>query len=261
MTALPLCKYLSPVVITAANNSFRVTEGAASYTAAIAAGTYYLSGEGTVLDPSTLAATDLLRAIWVAAEAGSAGGWVVLYTTDRRVKMYSDADTWSIDWDNALTTFDATILGVADITAAFGGDAEEWDTTDRQHNHAWFASQPVEWYDGSDLESRAKQRRAPSGRIYTHTAGEIVVDALVRHAYEPGYKAREVYASGYENQSWQAFWRTACAGEKIRFYPDVSSTSYTDHVLMGDTLAGAKPSRYSHGAALYSWAVSLGAYV
>jgi hypothetical protein len=260
--AAPTVKLLSSVVITAANNAFRVTEGATSYTAEIVPGTYYLAGDNSVLAPGDLDADDLVRAVWAAAGLGSAGGWVALYTASHRVKMYSDAGVWSIDWDNALTTFDATILGVDDVSAAFGASAEEYATTDHQHKHAWFATQAVEWVDGDDQSHQVHQSRAKSGRLYTHSGSEVHTDRPIRHAYEPDYKAKEIYDEGHVNESFQAFWRTVNLGQTIRHYPDATDgDDYFEGVAMGETLTGSSPTRYRHGAPIYSWQVLLGAYV
>ncbi len=105
---------LGAIVLTSVNNVIRFTEGASTGNATIAAGTYYLRGDG--------AAGDLLPALVTALQGANAS-----------VNTYTATVAWSIDpaapgarititratgadafgalWANAATTFDERLLG------------------------------------------------------------------------------------------------------------------------------------------------------
>ena len=111
---------LGAVVLTSANNAIHLKEGASTYTVSIAAGTYYLRGDG--------AAGDLLPALVTALESnvGSANTYTATVArsiapgtahTLVTIARASGADSFQILWADALTTFDETLLGFTANTA------------------------------------------------------------------------------------------------------------------------------------------------
>jgi hypothetical protein len=107
---------LGAVVLTTSNNVLRLNEGAlATANATIAAGTYYLRGDG--------ASGDLCLAIKTALEAAN-GGSANTYTvsvsrsidpavahTTVTITRATGADNFAVLWADALTTFDQALLG------------------------------------------------------------------------------------------------------------------------------------------------------
>lgn len=108
------------IVLTSANNAIRVKEGATTATTTIAAGTYYLRGDG--------AAGDLLPALVTALQSATASANTYTATVSRNIDAASahtvvtitrasGADNFQILWADALTTFDETLLGFTANTA------------------------------------------------------------------------------------------------------------------------------------------------
>lgn len=111
---------LGAIVLTSANNAIRFKEGATTATATIAAGTYYLRGDG--------AAGDLMPALVTALQAATASANTYSATVARSIApgtahtlvtitRASGADNFQILWADALTTFDETLLGFTANTA------------------------------------------------------------------------------------------------------------------------------------------------
>jgi hypothetical protein len=258
-----LCKYLSPVVVVEDyNDNVRCTVGATTGTATIAAGTYYISGDGT--------ASDLLVAIDTALTA-VAGTWT-LSLTSGVISFLCAGGTWSIDWDYTGTgfyAFDATILGIASISAAFGAATGVADACDYQHQRAWYSSRAVAVDSGRTPIAVTSQTVAPSGRVSTVQRGSVQYRRDVSHEAESAAKTWPT--SGSNNQDWLSFWRTACAGQTIRYYPDVSvttafaeytgATGYYICLFDDETCKAFDPDRMSAGLEVYSWSVGLLGYV
>ena len=254
MSEPTLCKYLSEVVIVAgSNDSVRINDGS-WFTATIAEGSYFITGDDE--------ATDLLKAIKTAFDAVGTGTWTIALSSSNKVQFTCNTSgaVWAIDMDNAATTFDFEILGAADISAAFGAADNVADTLDYQHRHGWYSTQTIE-SDTDELgEIDAAQNRSKGSKISTVKLGSDHVVRAISHAYEPYRKA--FAQSGYENQSWSAFWVTCNSGEAVRYYPDVDTDDdYFTGVLRGDALAKMNPARYNAGVAVYNWIVDFYKYI
>ena len=106
---------LGAVVLTSSNNVLRFTEAASTNNATIAAGTYYLRGDG--------AAGDLCLAIKTALEAAAVASAntytvTVAWSIDPAVAgarititRATGADNFGVLWADAATTFDESLLG------------------------------------------------------------------------------------------------------------------------------------------------------
>jgi len=104
------------IVITTANQGIRFKEGATTATATIAAGTYYLRGDGT--------SGDLLPALVTALQGANTYTATVSRNIDDAsahtvvtITRATGADNFQILWADALTTFDETLLGFTADTA------------------------------------------------------------------------------------------------------------------------------------------------
>lgn len=105
---------LGAVVLTSSNNVLRFTEAASTNNATIAAGTYYLRGDG--------ATGDLCLAIKTALEAAGASAntytVTVAWSIDPAIAgarititRATGADNFGVLWADAATTFDESLLG------------------------------------------------------------------------------------------------------------------------------------------------------
>ena len=246
MVATP--KYLTAVtIVTGTNDVIRATDGAGSYDATIAAGTYYVEEDGS--------ADCLLQAIQDALESGRADSWVVELSGAKKLDVVNNSNAWSIDWDHANTTFNGELLGL-DISAAFGAGAGDTDTGDYRVKVGWWATTPVEYDDEGQKESPSKIHVAKSGRPWGVQVGAVRTVRTIRHAYES--KHMVISDSSYTNYDWQTFWSTACDGTVVRYYPDATdSTSYYEGVFDEATSTRPEVTRYGHGVALYSFHVVL----
>jgi len=257
---MTLSKYLSQVVVsTGVNDQIRIGEdtggGVTNYTATLAAGTYFVSGDD--------AATDLLKEIADAADAaGGSGTWVVALdgTADHKVSIKNSDYTWEILWDDAATTLDGELLGIDDLTASFGAAADTAVVTDYQHKNGWYATQAIEWHDAVTNRKRVSRVESVWGVSVSKDVLASTERLRLRHAYEYHYKSYP--DASYTNQSWVDFWLTCNAGERVRFFADATSSMVTfDGVFLPDSLGMAEPGRFSRGINRYSFGVDLGEYV
>lgn len=258
MAAPPTIRYASEVVITSANNVIRADDSGAAFDATIPVDTYFLTGD-------TSAASDLVAAIVLAFEnAGAGDDWAGRYNSDGSIGI-SDLDAaWSIDWDHANTTFDGTVLGIADTSAAFGDAGGTYVDTDYQTKHTWISTQAVASDTGVDAnepqEADVSQSRAKSGAVWTVKRGSSYDVRTIAHAFE--VEARTWPTSGSTNVDFATFWDTANAGQRVRYYPDTTSTTvYFDGVFDEGTCSEFKPARLQPGVELWSWPVRLRGYV
>lgn len=116
---------LGAIVLTSANNAIRVKEGATTATTTIAAGTYYLRGDGAAGDffpafvTALQAATASVNTYTAVPSRSIAPGTAHTLVTITRA---SGADNFQILWADALTTFDETLLGFTANTADNASD-------------------------------------------------------------------------------------------------------------------------------------------
>lgn len=112
---------LGAIVIRAGvNDAIRITEGATTATATIAAGTYYLRGDGATGDLCPA----LVTALQGATASLNAYSATVSFNVDPAlahstltITRTSGADSFGILWGDALTKFDAPLLGFTTSTA------------------------------------------------------------------------------------------------------------------------------------------------
>jgi len=254
--AVTLPKICSAVVIDSSNSDIYASDSVTTgfYTATITPGTYYVTGDGS--------SSDLMQAIQDALDAASATTWNHLFDSPTIITLFADAATWEVDWNHVNTTFDGSILGIADLSAAWGSAGVE--VADYQHKHAWFGTQGVVNDDApfpvQDIKDTVTKSRAVSQLV-------IGSEATMRRAeigFEPRYKWAPT--DNYQNQDWQSFLTTA-RGQLVRYYPDATQTAaYTKYTvptgywtgrISADTSRDGSAARMSSGNALYSWSFDM----
>ena len=259
---VPGQKFLSAIVLDSSNNQIYVTN-VTSATITLDAGTYYIANDSS--------SSDLLKEIKDKLMAEFGGVWNVYLSSDgnHKVKFQLMSGTWSIDWDHANTTFDGTILGISDLSAAFGTMGGSVKTCDYQHKHGWY-SYLSNFRDSGPLPvDNVEQFVADGGQAYTTAIGDQRRIRNVEIMNQPSWKWQP--KSGYTNQDWQAFLLTARTGAQVRWYPDDTNDDayeayseddgYWLSVLSKETTEKPKSKRTSDGLDYRSWNVSMLEYV
>ena len=250
MAAPTLCKLLAPIPITATTNGISITDSGGAATASVTAGTYYWSDDGT--------SSDMVAALKTALDAAGSDTWTVaLNATTHKLSFDCDgglSGAWAVDWDNAATTIDTTLLGIADTSAAFGDAPDTPVTLDYAARAQWYSTNPPARDEDGD-EFLQAQSTAASGRVWTMRHGAKLVARELAFSVEP-----QAQAVPPDTGSVGLDWRTALfpylqTDSAVRYYPDVGTASdfYKCHADEA-TASGYRPVRHSPGVALYSWA-------
>jgi hypothetical protein len=268
MTAPAIPKLLAPIVITANSNDDIRYEAQSAGTATIAAGTYYISGDG--------AADDLCLAIKTALDTASSATWTVAVSTTTHLVAIrcntTDSSAWSIDWDYSAGGFNGfvgTVLGVSSLSAAFGDADNAYDYADVIHSYSWYPDAAPSTDDGhagitEATESDVAQHRAQSGAVWTVRTGGPFETRLVTFEGLARNKVITPDSVFYTeaNESLQTFIATyAYAGQRLRYYPSYSDAHYFDCVLDEETLRQYRPRRLAPGVALYGIDIGMRGYV
>lgn len=248
-------KYLAAIVIgTGVNDEIEADDSTTGgFTATIAAGEYFISGDGS--------ATDLLQAIEDALNDSGADTWALTLSSGV-VSIECDA-AWSVDWTDAGTTFDGAILGY-DTSAASSGDAAESVAADYQHQYGWYGAHPTATdsglYDGTSgwVLADVVYTHPPGGAPDPVLAGSTSTERIITHLGEPAHKAHP--DTSYTNQSWQDFWAKARDGRRVRYYYNAAGSTYYDCMLTGAALSLAAPARYSPRLNIHNFTVHLASY-
>lgn len=262
-------KLLAPIVITVDTNDDIRYEAQSAGTATIAAGTYYISGDG--------AADDLCLAIKTALDTASSATWTVAINTLTNLVAIrcntTDSSAWSIDWDysaGGFNAFSGTVLGVASLSAAFGAADNAYDYADNQLQYAWYPDAPPTSDDGhgtiiEPVERDIYQSVARSGAVWTVQLGDDRETRRVFFEALPRWKvltSDDIFTTGYTNQDLKTFIASyGYAGQRLRYYPSYSDEYYFDCVLSQETLENFNPARYAPGVDLYSVELFMRKYV
>jgi len=261
------CKYLSAVTVLAGYNAIVINDGSGNHTVSLTPGTYYISGDGT--------ASDLLYRMKTDFDTASSGHctWTIDLDTNHKVRFHGDTSNggiWHVDFSSGSTTFDPLIVGSNAITDILGADHAATSCT-YVSPYVWYSTYAPESDSLPIGNSPTAQSLAKSGRPWSVQQGAVTERRVVVHNWEPLEKTKPVVSTANTNKDFWTFWETACAGQTIRYYPDVSvTTAYVEHsnptgyytaVFDEDTCRTFDPARYSSGVALYSWAVGLAKYV
>lgn len=155
---------LPAIVLDSTNNGIRMTENASTATASIAAGTYFLRGDG--------AADDLLKVIDTAIEAatGSANTYTETLALSANAAAVSGsvtftrasgADTFRFSWADVLTTFDEGLIGFTDANTALDSSAKVGTLSP---SGMWVAPEIYKSFEPSE-EYEGAVSRARSGKV------------------------------------------------------------------------------------------------
>ena len=233
-----------PVTITAGvNDKIDFNRGGVKV-ATVAAGTYY--------SPLTLLAA--VDAALTAADGATT--WTLDFPTTGRVRVNASANfvlLFSTGANAAASPRDLLGFGTVDTASSTSAVAEH------QHQHAWYADDPVA-DDTRDLASFERaQTVALSGRVkgLTHATRyrrEVVL------TYLPAWKRWTEDEGAYLNEAIERLWADGWA--RFRWFPDQSDLATgSDYALDLDTAKGTPRERLSPGSALYSLTLKLRRYV
>lgn len=258
---------LGAIVLTSANNVLRFTEGASTNNATIAAGTYYLRGDG--------AAGDLLPALVTALQnAGASANTytaTVAWNVDPAnlgaritITRVSGSDSFGVLWADAATTFDEALLGfsvndtvgaVAKVSTA--NCAAAWVSND--------VAREIEPYS----ERVVSVPRAVSGRVQGVTRSSRMQSWRVGLAFVA--ERRMLIASDFSltnGETLEGFLERFGAGAALELHEgqissgtvlgSLSSSTLVDVCHFSEeTLSRFEPTRVGPGVPLYSFDLRL----
>ena len=202
------------------NDAIRVDPSdSAAFTATIAPGTYYCH-HGATGD-----ADDLPRAVRIAVNAATGGtaDFTFGVQSNGTIRITKATGTFDIIWTfNAATQALGTILGF-DVSA---NDTNQTTLdSDYQHQNGWYPERYSKGGSGNVTTKIAAHSVAVGGQARGH-----------EHAgWTTRYESVEFLEigkivdgeSGFTNEALQLFHDDASAWMDFRYYPDVSSTTYT----------------------------------
>ena len=246
MTAPTRARVLAPIVITSANNAIAGVDGGGAFVASITAGVYYWSDDGT--------ASDMCVAIVTALEAaGNTDDWSAEISSEIVSITNEDSDGWTLDFDHASTTIDASIWGVTDTSAAFGGDTGESDEPPQPPLCAWISTTGPAYDLEKPRRASVNQNIAADGTVWTNKWDTDSRDRPVRFEYEPG--AKVLVPTTATNEDWPtAIQPYLYTDNAVRYYPDKdTSGTYSAGIIDAASLEDNSPVRIGPGLDVYSF--------
>ena len=257
------------VTIETGNNTIKFKEdGGATRTATVAAGTYYVDGQGD--------AGDLLAAIATAMDAAGALGrsYALAYTG----KVNSGAVTGAVTVTTsagtvqliaASTTFDMGLIGFPTVDSAVAASL----TSSLSPSTTWTPDQPIVDLDPAQDVSKTFQTMTPSGKSYVAKLGES--QELYDLAFEVIEGQRvwtwQAEAEADSARSFQSWRRLAIDGRPVRVYKldetagDLAAATAADllgvYVLHGDILSRLPKAKHPDSSNAFDFTVGLHPYV
>lgn len=200
-----------PIEITAANRVIRITEGASTANVNVAAGTYWIRGDGS--------ADCLLTRLKTALEAATAS--TNTYTVSLlfeplnldtpvvvRIARATGSDTFRLDFDNVAVTFPVEAIGFRRVATAL--DANDKDG-DRPTTGLWMADDMLVVDDPSEDGDVFGDLPASSGAVLFGSHSEPWEMWRWQHARIRRSRTWGIYAT-YPDVSWQYFHRHVRSG-------------------------------------------------
>lgn len=251
--------YLQEVtIVTGVNDTIVFDEGAGNLTATLAAGTYFLRGDGTSDD----LANEIESAMTTAGGTYTVN--VYMYTTNNATEFLLQKSTGTFKLSLANSTFPlADLLGFTSsnevlASAHLGTDYAKIN---------WVSNQPLAGREISNA-SEITQHITAEGQVHTYVGQDGLVSRLLEHELVSAAKTKDATGG---NASFEAWWGRAREGHRFEFH-DTTETSGTLDTLSGSTLKDTltlgedacrsfAPARLSRGLALYSWSILCRRYV
>lgn len=262
---------LLPIVLTSANNQIRLTEGAGTNTATIAAGTYFLRGDGS--------SDDLCRGVKLALEA--AGASANTYTVSLFLSANPAAptatvsiartggDTFALLFADILTTFDPFLLGYPETNTSNNSSAKG---STLSPSSLWVAdadTQDVDFYE----EAEGYFNRANSGVSRDGVTGGPFDCLALSWSLIDGKRAHSSNITADPFRAFNKLWAQWIAGRpcEIHFvdptsWPSLGSMSSatrqgTRWHIGEDGRDRFRPPRFNRATSLYSFDVDCKARV
>lgn len=266
---------LAAIVIDSTNLGIRMTENATTATASLAAGTYYLRGDGSVVAGEL----DLCLGIKTAIEAATASvntytvaiAWSIAPGSPSAVitiTRATGADTFAFLWADALTTFDEGLIGFTNVNTALDATAKSGTLSP---SCVWVSPEIYESAEENE-EDDAFAVRARSGRIRGGSRGGPYETLAMAFALVDEKRCKASRISADPNRAFDRFRRQLCRGRQFELHFGTATgtvlgalSSSTERGsgwhLAPDSLDGFNAQRLRPGLAFYSWSLELWAYV
>ena len=260
---------LGAVVLTT-NNVLRFTEGASANNATIAAGTYYMRGDG--------AAGDLCLAIKTALEAAGASAntytVTVAWSIDPAVAgarititRATGADSFGVLWADAATTFDEALLGFS-VNDTINATAK---TSTKSCAAAWVCNDIAREIEPFS-ERVVAVPRAVSGRVQGVTRSARMQSWRLGLAFVDERRTFVEHALAGPQDTLEGFMERFGAGASLELHEAQVSSGTTLAALSSSTLVDVahfteeslstyEPARLGPGVPLYSLDLRLHAKV
>lgn len=211
---------LSAVEVPTGGQTIVYHDNTADRTATIAAGTYYLRGDGE--------SGDLLAAVEAALEGAPSSS----------ITAWTAAVAFDVDTDNPCASVTLSAPGVYTLKvtgtfdlAALGFTAEQGSsvgdvTSDVSCSCAWVSNQP---YDTKEPQPRrsVEQHEAPEeGSVYTFATSDVKRDRSLVFNFIRGARAMKERNTSDPAASFESWWEDASDGRSVEIHlPAVSSGS------------------------------------
>jgi hypothetical protein len=260
---------LGAVVIDTGNQAIIIREGGAEITATVAAGTYYLRGDG--------ASGDLCLAIKTALDASTGAltySCSVSMSTDgsgvsSTVSIGGGGGTFSLEWASSNCTFDERLLGFASANTASNTSTKSGTLSP---SCLWVSS---EVYSSLDAESEfiAHTARSRSGRVWGALRGGAYDVRSLSMLFLHANRAHSSNNSTDTASGLDQFIERQLAGLPMELHLGTISSGTTLAALSSSTEHGDRwmldaestqsymPQRLSPGVPLYSAQLRLLGYV
>lgn len=268
MTYPVLC---GAVEITAANNAIRIVEGATTSTATIAAGTYYLRGDGSSVDLLLAIKTAMQNATGASTNTYNLTVTHSLSTstfhTAVSVSRATGADSFQIKWADAATTFDAALLGFEINTTLGAGPF----TSTICCAASWVSNDAFEFFEPFSTKIVAVERATNARVSGIERSSRMQSYAVALNFVDEG-RCFIDHATLGESEAFEAFLDRFGAGAVLEVHDSEVSSGATLQAISSSTLLCSahfaedilgdfRPSRVGPGIPLYGFSFDLHAEV
>jgi len=223
-------RLLYPVTLTASNNVLRVEHndgGWNTHTVTLTAGTYYVSGDASVVAGQA----DLLKELELHLEAECGDDWSCSVSEAGTISIKCVDHAFSLLLSDALTTIE-DVLGYDDAVS-ISAAANEWIAANYQHQYGWYPERSVRFSTGTGPErvvavGESVSAKVALGEVSSATSRVEQIGPLIPQKIRTNDPATGVpWVDGggvptYLNESFEAFWTTLGNCADFRWYQDAS---------------------------------------
>jgi hypothetical protein len=265
MTTYPCL--LAEVVIDATNNAIAIDDGGFTGAATVAAGSYFLRGDGEA-DDLALAIQTAMNAYdantYAVAVAPRAEGALATVTITRT----AGAADFAIAGADGGNTFDLALIG---LPASTSSPTAGVITSTLSPSGLWVGNEPAARSDPT-FEGISRQVRMTAGQVRTFDRGGPYALRELEMQFADAERTLIEATPTDEARAFESFWRLVRDGRAVELHElEVASSPVLEATDADDTLVGTfvfdeatcaafRPRRFEPGVALYGWTLGLRGY-